>query len=72
MSSTNQIISKSKYMEILEKQRAYLEQKVDNAKMDLFTLESAIEDIEQQDFNEVEVIQAGEGFTFQIKEQSND
>lgn len=72
MSSTNQIISKSKYMEILEKHRAYLEQKVDNAKMDLFTLESAIEDLEQQDFDEVEVIQAGEGFTFQIKEQSND
>jgi hypothetical protein len=59
-------------MEILEKHRAYLEQKVDNAKMDLFTLESAIEDLEQQDFDEVEVIQAGEGFTFQIKEQSND
>lgn len=72
MQSTNQTISKEQYMDILEKQRIYLEKKVDNAKMDLFTLESAIEDLDQQNFNEVEVINAGEGFTFKVKELSDD
>ncbi|ENM3954350.1 hypothetical protein ACT7T5_003514 [Vibrio cholerae] len=72
MQSTNQTISKVQYMDILEQQRAYLEKKADNAKMDLFTLESAIEELEQQDFSEVEVIQEGEAFTFKIKESSND
>ncbi|ENP8182095.1 hypothetical protein ACEH47_002587 [Vibrio cholerae] len=72
MQSTNQTISKVQYMDILEQQRAYLEKKADNAKMDLFTLESAIEELEQRDFSEVEVIQEGETFTFKIKESSND
>ncbi|HBK7265740.1 TPA: hypothetical protein LNF52_000913 [Vibrio cholerae] len=72
MQSTNKTISKVQYMDILEQQRAYLEKKADNAKMDLFTLESAIEELEQQDFSEVEVIQEGEAFTFKIKESSND
>ncbi|EJF7232733.1 hypothetical protein NMT28_001549 [Vibrio cholerae] len=72
MQSTNQTISKVQYMDILEQQRAYLEKKADNAKMDLFTLESAIEELEQRDFSEVEVIQEGEAFTFKIKESSND
>ncbi|EGR1039123.1 hypothetical protein EFU28_04945 [Vibrio cholerae] len=72
MQSTNKTISKVQYMDILEQQRAYLEKKADNAKMDLFTLESAIEELEQQDFSEVEVIQEGEVFTFKIKESSND
>ncbi|HHR0732716.1 hypothetical protein AWI44_08720 [Vibrio cholerae] len=72
MQSTNKTISKVQYMHILEQQRAYLEKKADNAKMDLFTLESAIEELEQQDFSEVEVIQEGDAFTFKIKESSND
>lgn len=72
MQSTNQIISKIQYMEILEQQRAYLEKKVENYKMDLFDLESAIEAFEQKDFSEVEVIQDGDAFTFKIKESSND
>ncbi|MDV2301056.1 hypothetical protein [Vibrio cholerae] len=72
MQSTNKTISKVQYMDILEQQRAYLEKKADNAKMDLFTLESAIEELEQQDFSEVEVIQDGDAFTFKIKESSND
>ncbi|ELJ8739039.1 hypothetical protein RUK91_003136 [Vibrio cholerae] len=72
MQSTNKTISKVQYMDILEQQRAYLEKKADNAKMDLFTLESAIEELEQQDFSEVEVIQEGDAFTFKIKESSND
>ncbi|ENL7978743.1 hypothetical protein [Vibrio cholerae] len=72
MQSTNQTISKIQYMDILEQQRAYLEKKADNAKMDLFTLESAIEELEQRDFSEVEVIQEGETFTFKIKDSSND
>ncbi|TQP97159.1 hypothetical protein FLL77_11335 [Vibrio cholerae] len=72
MQSTNKTISKVQYMDILEQQRAYLEKKADNAKMDLFTLESAIEELEQQDFSEVEVIQKGDAFTFKIKESSND
>lgn len=72
MQSTNKTISKVQYMDILEQQRAYLEKKADNAKMDLFTLESAIEELEQQDFSEVEIIQEGDAFAFKIKESSND
>lgn len=65
-------ISKEKYMELLEGQRQHLETKVDVVKDDLFTLETAIEDLDARDFDEVEVTEKDGAFTFNIVEKNND
>ncbi|MFA0026190.1 hypothetical protein AB4369_25145 [Vibrio sp. 10N.261.49.A5] len=65
-------ISKEKYLELLDTQRLHLEKKVDIAKDDLFTLETAIEDLDARDFDEVEVTEKDGTFTFNIVEKNND
>lgn len=65
-------ISKETYMELLEGQRQHLETKVDVVKDDLFTLETAIEDLDARDFDEVEVTEKDGAFTFNIVEKNND
>ncbi|PMM05698.1 hypothetical protein L3V77_17320 [Vibrio sp. DW001] len=65
-------ISKEKYIELLEEQRQHLEKKVEAVKDDLFTLETAIEDLDARDFNEVEVTEKDGTFTFNIVEKNND
>ncbi|PMM11650.1 hypothetical protein BCT62_09780 [Vibrio splendidus] len=65
-------ISKEKYLELLDTQRLHLEKKVDIAKDDLFTLETAIEDLGATDFDEVEVTEKDGAFTFNIVEKNND
>ncbi|PMM64192.1 hypothetical protein [Vibrio sp. 10N.261.46.F12] len=65
-------ISKEKYLELLDTQRLHLEKKVDIAKDDLFTLETAIEDLDATDFDEVEVTEKDGAFTFNIVEKNND
>lgn len=65
-------ISKEKYLELLDTQRLHLEKKVDIAKDDLFTLETAIEDLDATDFDEVEVTEKDGAFTFTIVEKNND
>lgn len=65
-------ISKEKYLELLDTQRLHLEKKVDIAKDDLFTIETAIEDLDATDFDEVEVTEKDGAFTFNIVEKNND
>ncbi|NOH26478.1 hypothetical protein [Vibrio europaeus] len=65
-------ISKEKYIELLEEQRQHLEKKVEAVKDDLFTLETAIEDLDVRDFDEVEVTEKDGTFTFNIVEKNND
>ncbi|PMM32587.1 hypothetical protein [Vibrio lentus] len=65
-------ISKEKYLELLDTQRLHFEKKVDIAKDDLFTLETAIEDLDATDFDEVEVTEKDGAFTFNIVEKNND
>ncbi|MEZ8190655.1 hypothetical protein [Vibrio sp. 1F279] len=65
-------ISKEKYLELLDTQRLHLEKKVDIAKDDLFTLETAIEVLDATDFDEVEVTEKDGAFTFNIVEKNND
>ncbi|MFA0199067.1 hypothetical protein AB4453_11060 [Vibrio atlanticus] len=65
-------ISKEKYLELLEEQRQHLEKKVEAVKDDLFTLETAIEDLDATDFDEVEVTEKDGAFTFNIVEKNND
>ncbi|MEZ8054349.1 hypothetical protein [Vibrio atlanticus] len=65
-------ISKEKYLELLDTQRLHLEKKVGIAKDDLFTLETAIEDLDATDFDEVEVTEKDGAFTFNIVEKNND
>lgn len=65
-------ISKEKYLELLNTQRLHLEKKVAIAKDDLFTIETAIEDLDATDFDEVEVTEKDGAFTFNIVEKNND
>ena len=65
-------ISKEKYLELLDTQRLHLEKKVDIAKADLFTIETAIEGLDATNFDEVEVTEKDGTFTFNIVEKNND
>ncbi|MCW8334234.1 hypothetical protein [Vibrio paucivorans] len=65
-------ISKEKYIELLEEQRQHLEKKVEAVKDDLFSLETAIEDLDARDFDEVKVTEKDGTFTFNIVEKNND
>ncbi|MGL5668493.1 MAG: hypothetical protein ACRDD9_20480 [Shewanella sp.] len=70
--TTNKLISKAKYMEILKMQLATLKANLDAAKQDYNTLDFAIDDLEELDFEQVEVVQDGERFSFNIVEKTND
>ncbi|TKF30756.1 hypothetical protein FCV50_13190 [Vibrio kanaloae] len=65
-------ISKEKYIELLEEQRQHLEKKLLSVNDDLSTLETAIEHLDAQDFDEVEVTEKDGAFTFNIVEKNND
>ncbi|MEO3738569.1 MULTISPECIES: hypothetical protein [Shewanella] len=66
------LISKAKYMEILKQQLANYKSQVDAAKQNYATLDYAIDDLEELDFEQVEVVQDGENFSFNIVEKTND
>ncbi|MEK2019919.1 hypothetical protein WOC03_18820 [Vibrio parahaemolyticus] len=66
-------ITKEHYLEVLLTQLDYLNKKEGVHPDDLETLVMAYEDAKKQDFDEVEVIQNGNGFTFKpILENEND
>lgn len=60
------VISKKVYMSMLAQQKETFEQKVQTAQDDLETLEDAILDLEDTDFNEVEVTEENGAYTFSI------
>ncbi|PCS21815.1 hypothetical protein [Candidatus Enterovibrio escicola] len=63
---------REKYIKLLEAQRQHLEKKVEVVKDDLFTIETAIEDLDILGFTEVEVTEKDSAFTFNIVEKNND
>ncbi|WP_150138263.1 hypothetical protein [Candidatus Enterovibrio escicola] len=63
---------REKYIKLLEAQRQHLEKKVKVVKDDLFTIETAIEDLDILGFTEVEVTEKDSAFTFNIVEKNND
>lgn len=65
-------ISRETYIKILEEQRQHLEKKLLSVNDDLSTLETAIEHLDAQDFDKVEVTEKDGVFTFDIVEKNND
>lgn len=62
------VISKEKYMEILEQQKESCEEKVESAQASLDAIEDAIWDLKDVEFNEVNVTEEDGRYTFSIIE----
>ncbi|MBS0044536.1 hypothetical protein KFE26_19855 [Shewanella sp. M16] len=66
------LISKAKYMEILNMQLESTGRALDSAKEDYEALDNYIDKLQSIDFEQVEVTQQGEDFSFNIVEKTND